>query len=411
MALDASLTPTIRALGQAVRGASDSQLLKIAAVVDAQPDRDQLDDLVAGMRPRLARLRPPRPLRFERLLFTPLDPLIVPPQRWRPDGATVPISAIRPIAATVRQAMGPAAEAIEAMIAGRSTRHATVVQAAGAALWPAAARILANPPAPLLWETSGLGLSAYQPLAQRVATILAQATAIATLARDQANGFGDPPIEAIVGLLRAATEADAESLQTMLVILLSRLPDSAALVVSVAAGVGSAEGTGRRALRHAADAILRECEDGRMIETRVEQASIADAAEHARQMIGLLRALAEGKAPSERVQRERARAVRARLDQGCQARFSDSLTHELLGSLAEVTDAEIAVPALEDVGRDLRALATEARTIGGGPVYDRLLRAAADTVGQASLALMDRVRLTEIIAGTDVAMKLLTEGR
>ena len=84
MALDASLTPTIRALGQAVRGASDSQLLKIAAVVDAQPDRDQLDDLVAGMRPRLARLRPPRPLRFERLLFTPLDPLIVPPQRWRP---------------------------------------------------------------------------------------------------------------------------------------------------------------------------------------------------------------------------------------------------------------------------------------------------------------------------------------
>ena len=145
-----------------------------------------------------------------------------------------------------------------------------------------------------------------------------------------------------------------------------------------------------------------------MIETRVEQASIADAAEHARQMIGLLRALEEGKTQGER---ERARAVRARLDQGCQARFSDGLTHELLGSLADVTDAEIAVPALEDVARDLRALETEARAIGGGPVYDRLLHAAADTVGHASLALMDRVRLTEIIAGTDVAMKLLTEER
>ena len=408
MARDASFTPTIHALGRAVRGASDSQLLKIAAVVDAQRNRDQLDDLVAGIRPRLVRLRPPRPLRLERLLFTPLDPVIVPRQRWRPHGATVPISAIRPIAATVRQAMGPAAEAIEAMIAGRSTRHVAVVKTAGAALWPAAARILANPPASLLWETSGLALSVYQPLVRRVATILAQATAIETLARHQADGFGDPPIGAIVGLLRAATEADAESLQTMLVILLSRLPDSAALVVSVAAGVGSAEGTGRRALRQAAGAIMRGCEDGRMIETRVEQASIADAAEHARQMIGLLRALEEGKTQGER---ERARAVRARLDQGCQARFSDGLTHELLGSLADVTDAEIAVPALEDVARDLRALETEARAIGGGPVYDRLLHAAADTVGHASLALMDRVRLTEIIAGTDVAMKLLTEER
>ena len=91
------------------------------------------------LRRRLAVLRPPRPLRFVRLLFHPLDPLIVSAGRWRPDQPAIPRTALAPLADCVRGAMPAEASAIEAAINGRTTADADLIAAQGACCGPAPA--------------------------------------------------------------------------------------------------------------------------------------------------------------------------------------------------------------------------------------------------------------------------------
>ncbi len=69
----------IRAVTREVAGADDARVMRIVATVDAMSARGPADELIVPVRHRLAALRPPRPLRFARLLFYPLDPLIVCP--------------------------------------------------------------------------------------------------------------------------------------------------------------------------------------------------------------------------------------------------------------------------------------------------------------------------------------------
>ena len=70
-------------VARTLNAARDEQLARVVAVVDALPARGAADTLIAPLRPRLATLRPTRPLNLTRLLFTPLDPLIVPSAEWR----------------------------------------------------------------------------------------------------------------------------------------------------------------------------------------------------------------------------------------------------------------------------------------------------------------------------------------
>lgn len=66
---------------------------------------------------------------------------------------------------------------------------------------------------------------------------------------------------------------------------------------------------------------------------------------------------------------------------------------------------------LEEAARGLRALETEARGVGGGETYDKLLRQAAEIVRQTPgadvIGRADRVRLVEILAGPEAALAML----
>src|ERR1700712_4282876 len=99
--LTRSSNPAIREVSRGLAQARDEQILKVVAMVDAMPERGAADQLIAPLRARLAQLRPPRPLRFARLLFLPLDPLIVSALRWRAEQPTIPRSAIPSLAAAV----------------------------------------------------------------------------------------------------------------------------------------------------------------------------------------------------------------------------------------------------------------------------------------------------------------------
>src|SRR5580698_2227106 len=129
--LTRSASSAIREAARRLADARDAQIMQVVAMVDAMPNRGSADQLIAPLRDRLTRLRPPRPLRFARLLFLPLDPLIVPPARWRLEHPTIPRSVIPLLAAAVETAMGPAGQRVAAMIAGRSTEDRGVIDQAG----------------------------------------------------------------------------------------------------------------------------------------------------------------------------------------------------------------------------------------------------------------------------------------
>lgn len=84
-----------------------------------------------------------------------------------------------------------------------------------------------------------------------------------------------------------------------------------------------------------------------------------------------------------------------------------------LAVAAEVPDAE--VTAIEGHARELRGLEDVGRKLGGGPAYDRTLRAMGGTLATLAsratrpdgLRPVDLARLLEILAGPDAAAALL----
>src|ERR1700733_6125043 len=64
--------------------ADDDKIRQIVGLLDDSPDHHALHAVLDPLRPRLAALRPARPLRFTRLLFTPFADLLVPARAWKP---------------------------------------------------------------------------------------------------------------------------------------------------------------------------------------------------------------------------------------------------------------------------------------------------------------------------------------
>lgn len=154
-------------VARALLGAKDEQLVRVVAFVDGLGiERGTADRLLESVRPRLAVLGLPRPLSFTRLLFMPLDPVIVPSAMWRPGGSHFPRGAIMPLATALHGALGDTAAAVDAACAGRATDDSDTIHASGAVLWPAAAAaiaLFAGPPEG--WEASGHGPDTFPALA------------------------------------------------------------------------------------------------------------------------------------------------------------------------------------------------------------------------------------------------------
>lgn len=146
-----------RRLTHAVASASDDALARVVAVFDRMADRREADRLLDAARPRLRRLRPPRPIAFTRLLFLPLDGVVADARRWKRADGGLPRSALPALGDAVRVAIGVEAGAIEAGFAGRSFADLPAVDAAGRRLWRAAAGAAARLVPPPGWEGSGLG--------------------------------------------------------------------------------------------------------------------------------------------------------------------------------------------------------------------------------------------------------------
>jgi hypothetical protein len=403
----------IRELGRRLAEAPDAEVARAVAVVDQLPHRGGADQLIEPLRRRLAQLRPPRPLRFTRLLFLPLEPLIVPPPRWQPHLPTIPRSALTPLAATVRAGLGAEAAAIDALIRALSAHQTEAVARAGDLLWPRAAGLLAAAPLPVGWAETGLNVALYPALARRIGAVLTQAPLLRELVAEADAGIASPRLAPIQAMLADVRARCPDALTMLITLLLAKLPQLAALLAEIAPELGpSGETALRQAGQDATEALLVGLETGGGMEIAVSRIDLADAAQEIRRTVTLLRQLAERTDVPQ--MRAREQAIRQRLDAGCRQRFAQAMTAEFLPLLRQPPAGSDAAAenALETTARHLRELESEARVIGGGDAYDAQLREAATAVraGGAGMTLAARVRLVEILAGPEAAMALLRPG-
>lgn len=401
-----------QAIRHELRGADDRKLERITAVLDDVRDNTAKQFILEPLRDRLATIRPARPLRFVRLLFLPLDPVIVPASGWRPDSATIPRSILTALAAVVHAALGPAVEAIERAIAGHKSDATQVITSAGEMLWPAAAEILAATPVPPGWEETGLPSQHFEPLAKAVAAVLRRAAGLRRLSRDEdvaVLGVAKHTVEDILGGMTAET---AEGCALVVELILVQVPHALPLLWSC---VSSAPTPAEKAMLHraavrATELTLTQMENESGLMNDVTRAPLANVGENVRRIATLLREIDEGTESAPH--RQRMRGIREKLDTACQDRFASGLADGLVTPLTASPSQRGSVEQteLERRARDLRVLETSARHLGGAASYDRLLHQASETVCEAAkagaLTQAGKLRLVEILSGSEAAVAL-----
>lgn len=377
--------------------AADEQLAQVLALVDAMPERGAADALIAPLRARLATIEPPRPLSITRLLFRPLDPVIAGPC-WKPGAPAVPRTALFGIGNAIIARLGPIAPPIQAIIAGHQGKDQAVVDQAGAELWPQGAAALTDLPLPVGWSSaSGLPESCYPEIRANIAAVLHQAV---PLSQRTQNAAVDPAA-AVTAILSATQATHPAGLGIVLAVLLADNALAAPVLLAALKLPGlqvdlAVEQTLDRA-EHILTAVLPAI-------------GLAAASAQALHVAALLDAVEGPNArPALRSQAQRTRQL---ADLACQRRMNQALEQELLPKLAASSAVldDTAITGLESVARGMRRLSQAGRRFGAGTTYDKLLRrtaAGACASKQSTLTRIERLRVAELLVGSDDALKLL----
>ena len=392
-------------LGQAMAQADDGTLTRVVQMLDGLQDRGAADLVLAAARQRLRALRPARPLGFTRVLFLPLDGVIIASAQWRRGEALVPRSALPSLAKLVQQRLAQQAVEVVAACAGRTTSDMAEVARLGQQLWlPAAAALPALPPSD--WPETGLSAADY--------------TAIAALCR---------PLWQHGALLWAAIAAGPDGPPEAMArsALLAILPAGPlALAAALAAIIARAANPGQMAMlavqlepqcRVAAQAVL-----DRVLDEPLQALDLLDLSAAADAAAGLAARLDE----LERctlIHGERQRrlaALRRAADEACRERFLAGMEAQIVLPTGQMLTggaaSDAAVGSLERTALQLRGLEEVGRRLGGAVAYDKALATLTETItrlapmaGQAAtdLRLMDLARLVEILCGPDAATRLL----
>lgn len=396
-------------LASSIAAARDEQLAQIVALVDAMPIRGPADALIAPHRERLQQLCPPRPVRLNRLLFRPLDPVIIPAADWRPGTAALPRTALTPLWTLVRDLSGRRLVDIE-----QEQPAADILERKGGAamLWSEASQLLRTPQAmlpPIDWRESGLPADVFVPLCQAVAQVLGAAGQIEAWADLKAA----TPLTAasVLPVIAAAIAAGRVPGTMQIAVLLARFPEAATEILRATATAG------REDPRLAS--VCAECAQDLMMDqlrsialNEVARAPLTEATGEIQRAASLLEGLARQAGPQRRAALE---DVRLQLDAQCRRRLAHAVAEDLLGPATMITDhtPSNSVAKLEAAARNIRQLGQIAGQLADGAAlhYQQALRQGASRIRTLSangpLTIIDRVRLVEILAGPEEALQVL----
>lgn len=396
----------------------DQQMARIVALVDAMAARGRADALIAPMRVRLRHLRPARKPRFGRLLFTPLDPVIVPAAGWRGHQATVPRTALEPIEAMVRAGLGTALAPLEARIALLPAASPRALSAIGATAWKLASGVLRDAEtasAPPGWASAGLPADSFRPIRRAIAAVLAAAARIDAWAA-HAPEHSPPNATALRVMMDAALPFGAGACGMLGAVLLARLPSLSADIVGAITALAQQDATSARtAVDLALTAVIGNLETTLVAE--IDAAPLAEAARSIEAASRLIDGLCRDAGPRRR---EQLAEDRASLDANCRVRFTGALAEDLIEPMRTLraTQAEATDTPRSPTWKTPRATcAASSRRHGNSAapaIYDAALRRAAEQVrglpNATGGARADDVRLVEILAGPEQALSLFALG-
>ncbi len=403
----------VRALSKEFRNASDEKILKVTRMIDLLPERGEADALLEPVRARLAALRPARRMNRTRLLFTPFDPVVVSGAAWRPGDLGIPRSLLAPVAALIFGS-GDAIPSIPPTLEEGDEAQLT---RAGTPLWQAAAACLSTISIPAAWETpdwqkqNGLTVPMVMPLIPVLRLVLDQAVAIRTVPPRQHPGC-EP---ALTALLAEAIRVGPLGWGIMLRLLFDAAAPDQVARLALATARGSRFCT---ALQAGLDGAIEE------MLSRMEAPQPSQAAEqldagalsgrlHLIDRIEELRKLENRPVEEQRrigrLRQGLATENRAMFEQALQARLVE-LDQPPAGPPAAAMSTET-VLAIEAEARQLRAFAVAAAKLGNADEYDRLLEQAAARYarngGRSGMTRADRMRVTELLVGSEKAIQVL----
>ena len=370
--------------------APDAQVARVVALVDAMPDRGAADTLIAPLRPRLAQLRVIRPLGFTRLLFTPLNPVIMPLPAWQQSAIGVPRPALSVLGAAVNAAL-PEYRNWQGDWDG--------LVAAGTMLWPAAAAVLDTMAMPPAWfDATGLSANQFPNVAKITAAVLHEASAIERLARAR-----EPvPNGEILAILSRSRARGSAALDTVVSVMLARLAVPSQVAALALEATGNDRATGRAIDRLAATLATPAYDASDLREAAVETCRI----------VAMIEALDSGATPERRAQLEQIRREADTVSRRTFGRAVDQFM-ALTQSAMSASFDDTVITGMEAFARDLRRLGTISRRLGGADQYDGRLEAAAASIQSmgGDLGFADRIRLVEILAGPEQALAMVTGPR
>lgn len=389
-----------RRLTHAVAAASDQALAGIVAMFDRMPDRREADRLLDAARPRLRRLRPPRPITLGRLLFLPVDGVIAEARSWRREDGGMPRSALPPIAEGVRAALGAEAAAIEASCAGRNFADLRTVDAAGRQLWRGAAGVAATLPPPPGWAATGLTQADFRHAMTIAAGVWRHAEPLWAALLAARDG---PPEAMVRDALAAAAAEDPLVPEAMLATILLKAARPGSVAAAAAAARVGPPGAVERVLDRWLDACNPDIAIG-------DPQGAARLAEEFAEALDDLENSPAGRRPERR---QRVAALRRDVAEACRSAYASTATQSLLEPMAKpgAPPDDGAMMALETTARALKRLEQAGRMLGGATAYDAAQRRIVDAFGALRAAPganpADLARLTEILAGPEAALRLL----
>lgn len=383
-----------RRLTHQVASATDEALIRVVAAFDRMADRREADRLLDAARPRLRQLRPPRPIAFTRLLFLPLDGVILPAAGWRRASGGMPRSVLLPLGEAMRAALGAGAAALDAQMAGRHFGELMVVAQAGRALWRLAA--VAPMEMPRDWAESGLNAADFTHCLSLAQGVWRQADPLWAALIAAREG---PPAELVRALMEAAAQEEPRVIEALLATLLTKAAHPGSVVA--AAGRGAPPGLADRML----DRWIEECRPE--IPTN-DTGSAARVAEEFAEALADLDA--SGAAARQPERRQKIHALRRGVDEACRTTFGEVAKTALLAPLAGPVEDK-AMGGMEMAARDLKRLERAGRSLGSESAYDAALHRVTDSFaalrGRPGVNVADVARLTEILAGPEAALRML----
>lgn len=396
----------VREVTHDLQQAEADKLVQVVAILDEMAQRGAADDVLVPLRPRLARLRPPRPLRFSRLLFRPLDAVIVPATQWRRGEPSIPRSIIQPVTDLVRALLGPACAEVDAMLAGRSASDHMAVQAAGNRLWPLAARALAGAVAPMNWTAqTGLQPADFTQLAHQVSAALSCAPIQTT--EKTVESFADRSNRAVAETVNQSPQV----LSTVMALLLSETPDPQTLITAVEPTLSAPQmAKVRSAIDQGYDFLVNTVAGAPPL-----PADLAVAEQDLRRAVELVEA--HGRRIGQTAERSsRVNDMARRMSQEARTRFETALSAQILLPMQKVDSLSSQdIATVEAMARDLRRFESTARRLGGREHYDRQLQASGEALRpkseDAPQTQADKLRMVEILLGAERAYRMYMDLR